>query len=203
MEAGYYIIGGVFGEKANAERFQTKLKSKFFNPGTLQHPEKKLHQVYLNRYDEGADAVAACISKFEGKYLDKVWILELMNPNKQSVIEDSGEVFAENSRTITYSKRSVQRPVNDKLLEKANLYFDKMWYSEAAEIYETVLAKGQANHSHKVIERAADSHYFNTNIERAFYWYDYLYRNYRQEMSANNIFRYAHTLKGTGKYARS
>ncbi|MBT8210247.1 MAG: OmpA family protein, partial [Eudoraea sp.] len=92
---------------------------------------------------------------------------------------------------------------NDKLMEKADLYFDKMWYAEAAEIYEMILAKGDSYYTYKVIERAADSHYFNTNMDRAFYWYDILYREYKQEMSADNLFKYAHTLKGTGKYARS
>ncbi|MCE2613609.1 OmpA family protein [Flavobacteriaceae bacterium D16] len=206
MEAGYYVIGGVFGEKANAERFQARLKSKFSNTGFLQHTEKDLYQVYLNRYDDGADAIAACKSKFQGSYLNKVWILEVTDPGQQITKEEAKEittVLAETPNTHSYPKRSAQFPVNDKLLEKADLYFDKMWYSEAAELYEAVLAKGLSSHSHKVIERAADSHYFNTNIERAFYWYDYLYRNYRDEMSANNIFRYAHTLKGTGKYARS
>ena len=78
-----------------------------------------------------------------------------------------------------------------------------MWYAEAAELYEQALAKGENNYSFEVIQKAADSHYFNTNMESAYTWYNILYENYGKEMSADNIFKYAHSLKGTGKYARS
>lgn len=206
LAAGYYVIGGVFGEKANAKRFLGRLKRKFTGAGSLEHPEKDLHQVYLNRFDKGTEAIAACNSKFQGKYRDKVWILEITEQeplSSEHTVNQTKLFIEEYVQPVNYIKRSVQKPVNDNLLEKADAYFDKMWYSEAAELYETVLAKGEKNYGYKVIERAADAHYFNTNIERAFYWYDVLYRNYREEMSANNIFRYAHTLKGTGKYARS
>ena len=194
LQSGFYAIAGVFGEKANAERLRLKLKTKFTNAGTLQHPEKDLHQVYVHRFNTGEDAIDAYHSKFQGKYQDKVWILEVVDPNLKSL---------ENTNTSVGIDKPVRIPINDKLLEKADEYFDKMWYSEAAELYEEVLDKGFSNHTYKVIERAADAHYFNTNIERAYYWYNILYRDYRDEMSANNLFRYAHTLKGTGKYARS
>ncbi|MCX2718529.1 OmpA family protein [Lentiprolixibacter aurantiacus] len=205
IAAGYYVIGGVFGERTNAERFQARLKSKFLKAGFLKHPEKDLHQVYLDRFDSGLDAIAACNSNFQGKYQENVWILEVTHPiedsNEEEILEIT-KLLTENPQPKV-NKQLQNRPLNDKLLEKADAYFDKMWYSEAAELYETVLAKGESNYGFKVIERAADAHYFNTNIERAFYWYDMLYRNYRKEMSANNLFRYAHTLKGSGKYARS
>jgi len=53
------------------------------------------------------------------------------------------------------------------------------------------------------LEKAGDSHYFNTNMEQAHKWYSILYEKYAKEMSADNIFKYAHSLKGNGKYARS
>ena len=45
--------------------------------------------------------------------------------------------------------------------------------------------------------------YFNTDMEKAYEWYDILYKNYGKEMSADNMFKYAHSLKGTGKYGRA
>ncbi|MDC6350627.1 OmpA family protein [Zeaxanthinibacter sp. PT1] len=89
-----------------------------------------------------------------------------------------------------------------KLLMKADQYFNKMWYAEAAELYELALEDSE-NHSFKTIERVGDAHYYNTNMERAYYWYDMLYDKYKKEMSTDNIFKYAHSLKGTGKYSRA
>ena len=90
-----------------------------------------------------------------------------------------------------------------KLLQRADHYFDKMWYTEAADLYEQALEKGGKNRSKDVIQKTADSYYFNTNMEKAYEWYNVLYENYGKEMSSENIFKYAHSLKGTGKYARS
>ena len=205
--AGYYLIGGVFGEESNANRFVANLSKRFSSPGNLQHPETNLFQVYLHRFDQGTAAIEAYNSGFQGRYRDKMWILEV-KPKEEAI-----PTVSDHSKTAVH-RRSVQKRskststtgyslTNDKLLEKADLYFDKMWYAEAAEIYEMILDRGDAYHSYKVIERAADSHYFNTNMDRAFYWYDILYRKYKQEMTADNLFKYAHTLKGTGKYARS
>jgi outer membrane protein OmpA-like peptidoglycan-associated protein len=78
-----------------------------------------------------------------------------------------------------------------------------MWYAEAAELYEQALLKGKEYHSFDIIQKVADAHYFNTNMEKAYEWYNILYDNHGKEMSADNIFKYAHSLKGTGKYRRA
>jgi len=78
-----------------------------------------------------------------------------------------------------------------------------MWYAEAAELYEQALLKGDKYHSSDIIQKVADAHYYNTNMEKAYEWYNILYENYGKELSTDNIFKYAHSLKGTGKYARS
>ena len=205
---GYYLIGGVFGETTNAKRFSSKLKTRFSTAGRLQHPETGLYHVYLDRLQEGEAAIAAYNSQYEGRYTDKLWILEVIPPPAIEMEEGAqlSDVLSEEALPLENSynrNKQFSLPVNDKLLQKADQYFDKMWYAEAAEIYESVLARGGTNPDYRIIQRAADSHYFNTNMERAFYWYDMLYRNYRKEMSADNLFKYAHTLKGTGKYARS
>ena len=90
-----------------------------------------------------------------------------------------------------------------KLIQKADQYFNKLWYAEAAETYEKALAKGDKHRSREIIQKTADAYYFNTNMEKAYEWYNVLYENYGKEMSSDNIFKYAHSLKGTGKYARS
>ncbi|MBT8178072.1 MAG: OmpA family protein [Eudoraea sp.] len=207
LKAGYYLISGVFGQESNANRFAAKLTGRFASTGSLQHPETKLFHVYLNRFDQGMAAIEAYNSKLQGRYRDKMWILEVKSPEQSDLhMEGSSESLVAKQAAPKKSRSNFSKGAslnNDKLMEKADLYFDKMWYAEAAEIYEMILAKGDSYYTYKVIERAADSHYFNTNMDRAFYWYDILYREYKQEMSADNLFKYAHTLKGTGKYARS
>ncbi|MBT8204497.1 MAG: OmpA family protein [Eudoraea sp.] len=207
LKAGYYLISGVFGQESNANRFAAKLAGRFASTGSLQHPETKLFHVYLNRFDQGMAAIEAFNSKLQGRYQDKMWILEVKFPEQVDLhMEGSSESLVAKQATHSRSRSNLSKGAslnNDKLMDKADLYFDKMWYAEAAEIYEMILAKGDSYYTYKVIERAADSHYFNTNMDRAFYWYDILYREYKQEMSADNLFKYAHTLKGTGKYARS
>jgi len=77
-----------------------------------------------------------------------------------------------------------------------------MWYAEASDLYELAL-QDRSNYSFEVLEKAGDANYFNTNMEQAYKWYTILYEEYEEEMSADNIFKYAHSLKGNGKYARS
>lgn len=113
------------------------------------------------------------------------------------------DILNESEEARTEGIKISDAPNKSKLIKKADFYFDKMWYAEAAQLYEQALAKGEKNYSFDVIQKAADSHYFNTNMEKAYDWYNVLYENYGKEMSADNIFKYAHSLKGTGKYARS
>ncbi len=89
------------------------------------------------------------------------------------------------------------------LIKRADEYFDKMWYAEAAKLYEQALDRNEDNYSFEVLQKVGDSHYFNTNMEQAYKWYTVLYERYGETFSANNLFKYAHSLKGNGKYGRS
>ncbi len=115
----------------------------------------------------------------------------------------SNPTYVDNDLTETPTNTISETTSKTKLLQRADHYFDKMWYAEAAELYEQALEKGDKNRSKEVIQKTADAYYFNTNMEKAYEWYNVLYENYGKEMSSENIFKYAHSLKGTGKYARS
>ena len=95
-----------------------------------------------------------------------------------------------------------ENPNQSKLIQKADLYFNKMWYAEAAELYEKAL-EDKKNYSFDILKKAGDSYYFNTNMQKAYEWYDILYNQYKDNMTADNYFKYAHTLKGTGKYGKA
>ena len=112
----------------------------------------------------------------------------------------------QNSEISSAEKITIKKAssgIQSKLLQRADDYFSKMWYAEAAKLYEQALTNDKANYSFEVLQKAGDAHYFNTNMEQAYKWYTILYDNYEQEMSADNIFKYAHSLKGTGNYGRS
>lgn len=105
-------------------------------------------------------------------------------------------------RQVTYSKEK-DSPNASRLIQKADEYFNKMWYAEAAELYEEALKKDSKNYSFDILQKAGDAYYYNTDMPKAYYWYNILFERYEKDLSPDQLFKYAHTLKGTGKYARS
>ncbi|MFH6603078.1 OmpA family protein [Maribacter algicola] len=225
-EDGYYVIVGVYskgGRKLN--RTLNKLKKRGFDSGSFKNPENNLNYVYIQHSSGWRAAIDSCASKFDGRYEEDAWILILGNVDQEhetpiALFDDSqaNEVITNNGPSleeVTYEMIDGQKeePITQntldekrnksKLIQKADYYFDKMWYAEAAELYEQALKKGESNYSYEIIQKAGDSHYFNTNMEKAYHWYDMLYDRYGKQMSADNVFKYAHSLKGTGKYARA
>lgn len=105
-------------------------------------------------------------------------------------------------RKITYSKEK-DNSNPSRLIQKADEYFNKMWYAEAADLYEEALKSDSKNYSFAILEKAGDAYYYNTNMPKAYYWYNILFERYEKDLSPEQLFKYAHTLKGTGKYGRS
>ena len=214
VEEGYYIITGVFSHGKNLKRAIRKLKKIYTSPGFINNPENNLNYVYAQYHPFGLEAIEACMSTVEAKSKDR-WILEVEGSQLQketlltleeefhNEVNPLGDNKINNTSDIDWVKTKDNNPAGSKLLQRADNYFDKMWYADAAKLYEEALTKGKESYSFEVVRKAADAHYFNTNMEKALHWYDFLYENYKDDMSADNIFRYAHSLKGTGKYGRS
>ena len=208
VDNGYYIIAGVFGKSRNAKKAVRRFKKMGFDSGYIHNPENDMNYLYLEHHTDWKSAIDACSTNLSGSYKKEVWILNADNSNVPENIEEPISV-----EEVSYAMLESQNPSDDdlsktpanrsKLIQKADSYFDKMWYAEAAELYEQALSKGEKNYSFDIIQKAGDAHYFNTNMEKAYHWYNLLYEKYGKEMSADNIFKYAHSLKGTGKYARS
>lgn len=222
IEEGYYTIVGVYNEGRNLKKGIKKLKKKGFNAGSILNPETELNYVYIQKFPFGLEAVDACVSQFGGAFKDDVWILKIENSNATSAYDSyaaqelspekeiSNEDASVSVNDMNYdllnnsNKNKITEPANkSKLIQRADAFFDKMWYAEAAALYEQALNKGEKNYSYEIIQKAADSYYFNTNMEKAYEWYNILYTQYGKDISADNVFKYAHSLKGTGKYARS
>lgn len=86
---------------------------------------------------------------------------------------------------------------------KADEHFDTMRYAEAAELYETALTGNPDNYDIEILRKAGDAHYFNTDMERAHFWYQKLFDRKKKGMDADYLFKYAQALKGVGKYGRA
>lgn len=204
--SGYYLIAGVFGEYSNAERFVRTLRGKGFPAEVQIHPESGQAYTILE-YIEAEKNTIAYLKQYTAKAdKEKIWVLEVVGPTpEEKPVKSSNTASRPKIEKTNYLplKPTVKDPTKTKLLEKADFYFGKMWYAEAAELYEQVLNRDKKNETFEVIQKAGDAHYFNTNMERAYYWYDKLYSQYKEQMSAENLFKYAHSLKGTGKYSRA
>ncbi len=218
LESGYYLIAGVFGEAANAKKFSAGLRARKLEASHFYNPLKKAHYVYVGHFHQGTDAITRAASKMNGRYRNTLWILEVPTPPQKPAPATADKTYGQGAialgpRLNPYRNEGLfyppvrkqvakDPPSLAKLIEKADSYFEKMWYAEAAELYEMVLNKSESP-SFDIIRKAGDSHYFNTNMGRAYYWYDQLFERHKDEMSADNLFKYAHALKGTGRYGRS
>ncbi len=226
VEDGYYVVSGVYSKEKNLKKTVKKLQKKgFAEAGYIKNPAKDLFYVYLQYFPFGLEAIDACVTQFEGAYRKDTWILSVENngtvqeqiiAQEPTIVGDSEiesapvpttEVafgaFEGLSDPNVEATLAEEAPNKSKAIQKADHYFDQMWYAKAAELYEEVLLKGDKHHSFDIIQKTADAYYFNTNMEKAYEWYSILYDTYGEEMSTDNIFKYAHSLKGTGKYRRS
>ncbi|WP_445386360.1 OmpA family protein [Robiginitalea sp. IMCC44478] len=218
LDKGYYVVVGVFKESKNIDRLIRQLNRKGLEGGSFVNPENNLNYVYAARFDEASTALSQSKSGLEGRYQDALWILVVENDPIRTVpvTENVAEEVTEPSQPI--EPETVEEPKEpihsdppfqkatasaDKLLRRANDYFDKMWYAEAADLYETALSRNPGQKSPEAIRRVADAHYFNTNMSRAYYWYNQLYDQQKDDMAADDLFKYAHSLKGIGKYSRA
>lgn len=90
--------------------------------------------------------------------------------------------------------------------KKADKLFDKLWYKEAAVLYEAELKavqnKNAFNESEykRLLQRTGDAYFFNTDMHNAYKWYDKLVSEFFSSVEPEYIFRYAHTLEGIAKY---
>lgn len=187
VSAGYYLVANTFSRKKSRNRFISEMKQKGLNAQYLTNPEDGLSYVWLKRHDSLASAIVDCDSELDGKYTDDLWILIV----EKDIAKDALPGLKDKASKKSY-----------KLLEQADSFFEVMRYAEAAKYYDMALNDNTV-YSKEVLQRAGDSYYFNSNMERAYHWYHILYENYEDEISADNLFKYAHALKGNSNYSRA
>ncbi|WP_413512172.1 OmpA family protein [Myroides odoratus] len=84
--------------------------------------------------------------------------------------------------------------------------FDRLAYSNAIDIYETLATKGYVNTS--ILQNLADAYYFNGQLPEANQWYSELFEgDYKdkavQKLSSEYYYRYSQTLKSVDDYKKS
>ena len=84
----------------------------------------------------------------------------------------------------------------------ANQYFKDFAYVKSAKLYESIYKRGDS--SKLVLSRLADSHYMNSNSERAVFWYNKLFTIHENtDIKSEYYFKYSQSLKSIGDYEKS
>jgi len=82
----------------------------------------------------------------------------------------------------------------------ADKKYEQYAYINAIKTYERIAKKGYK--SVEMFKKLGNSYYFNAELEQAGKWYDELF-SMTQDVDAEYYYRYAQTLKATGKYAKA
>lgn len=88
-------------------------------------------------------------------------------------------------------------------LKDADRYVVKMRYQEAAALYEGVLEDDYAKPTFTLLQSIGNAHYYATRMDKSFVWFDALYKSHKDQMSADDLFKYAKALQGVGKYNKA
>jgi len=84
--------------------------------------------------------------------------------------------------------------------KRADMYFEKAFYSDAIGLYETILAKRENT---DVMANLADCHYHTTNMQAAARWYGTLLKKQGSLPQKIHYHRYYHALKAIGDYKKA
>ena len=89
----------------------------------------------------------------------------------------------------------------ERLIEKGNTKFEAYSFSPAIDIYKKVLEKGYV--SADLLRKLGNSYYYNADYKEAANTYKRLVADYSAEVTAEDYFKYAQTLKTLGDYDTS
>ena len=83
VDGGYYLIVNVYSQKTNGrfyrDKFVNKLRNDGLDPDYFLNTRNNLNYVYLKRFDNWQDAIAAYKSDLNNTYTDDMWIMNVQN----------------------------------------------------------------------------------------------------------------------------
>lgn len=89
----------------------------------------------------------------------------------------------------------------ERVMERADERYNQYSFSPAIDIYKKVLDKGYT--SPDLLKRLGNSYYFNAKYQEAAETYKKLRESYPDQMSVEDVFRYAQSLKSIGNYEQA
>ncbi|MBO6589338.1 MAG: OmpA family protein [Muricauda sp.] len=89
----------------------------------------------------------------------------------------------------------------ERIMERADERYQQYSFSPAIDIYKKVLDRGYS--SSDLLKKLGNSYYFNAKYQEAADTYGKLEKSYPNDMSVEDIFRYAQSLKSIGNYDES
>ncbi len=89
----------------------------------------------------------------------------------------------------------------ERLINKGNEKYEEYSFSPAIDIYKKILDKGYV--SAEILKKLGNSYYYNADYQDAAETYKRLVTDYANEVTAEDYFKYAQTLKSLGDYEAS
>lgn len=86
-------------------------------------------------------------------------------------------------------------------IKVADKYYEQFSYPKAAKIYEAIYEKG--GKTKYVVSRIADSYYKNADTEKSAFWYGRLVLLFKEDVSDDELFKYAQSLRSNGNFKKS
>ncbi|NAS31594.1 type IX secretion system membrane protein PorP/SprF [Flavobacteriaceae bacterium R38] len=147
VNSGYYLIANVYSEKTNGrlyrDKFVNKLQKDGIDANYFLNTRNNLNYVYLERFDNWQDAIAAYKSDLGNRYHGEMWIMNVDNEDRlryannnvnknntkennalasnegsnKPVVEDKKRIPASTNKPSSYTSnkgRVVNRPINAK-----------------------------------------------------------------------------------------
>lgn len=99
---------------------------------------------------------------------------------------------------VTAQQDSIPDKQISRVMERADEKYKQYSFSPAIDIYKKVLDKGYS--SPDLLKKLGNSYYFNAKYQEATDAYKKLEETYPDEMSVEDVFRYAQSLKSVGDY---
>lgn len=101
---------------------------------------------------------------------------------------------------VFFSSVNAQNPFTSMNTKYADKKYDEYAYADAILVYEKLA--GEQSTNERIIQRLANSYYFNGELTSALKWYEQLFK-INPEQDAEYLYRYAQSLKSAGNYRKS